>query len=102
MDIMGLVSAVLPSIVVGVFMAYYNKSQNKKDKEREKKDEARRKESLLALEMQMATAKLAYALAMAVKRGTPNGEVEEGVRAYEEAKGKFLVFLNEQALNHLK
>ena len=102
MDIMGLVSAVLPSIVVGVFMAYYNKSQNKKDKEREKIDEARRKESLLALEMQMATAKLAYALAMAVKRGTPNGEVEEGVRAYEEAKGKFLDFLNEQALNHLK
>ena len=102
MDIMGLVSAVLPSIVVGVFMAYYNKSQNKKDKEREKIDEARRKESLLALEMQMATAKLAYALAMAVKRGTPNGEVEEGVRAYEEANGKFLDFLNEQALNHLK
>ena len=38
---------------------------------------------------------------MAVKRGYANGEVEEGVEAYEEAKSNYFKFLNEQATEHL-
>ena len=38
---------------------------------------------------------------MALKRGKANGEVEEGIVAYEAARKKYLAFLNEQAAEHL-
>lgn len=62
---------------------------------------ASRKESSLMLELQMATAKQSYAVACAVERGTPNGEVEEGIEVYETAKKKYMGFLHEQTINHL-
>ena len=49
----------------------------------------------------MAAAKLSYARAMALKRGAPNGEVEEAVADYEAAKLAYYRFLNEQAADHL-
>ena len=58
MDILDLIRLLLPSLVVGVIMAYYNRKQTKKDKERDKIEDARREESLLQLELEMATAKL--------------------------------------------
>jgi hypothetical protein len=51
--------------------------------------------------MNMANAKLAYAVAMAIKRGSPNGEVEEGIEAYTKAKEKYLKFIDEQAMERL-
>jgi hypothetical protein len=94
-------SAVVPSLVCGVALAHLNRKQNRKDKAVESRAAARKKESLLALEMNMANAKLAYAVAMAIKRGSPNGEVEEGIEAYTEAKQKYLKFIDEQAMERL-
>lgn len=102
MDILDLIRLLLPSLVVGIIMALYNRKQSKRDKERDKIEDARRDESLLALELQMATAKLSYATAMALKRGQANGEVEEGIAAYEEAKTKYYAFLNRQAMEHIR
>ena len=99
--ITALISAVLPSVICGVFMAMFNRKQNRKDAAVEKRAEERKKESLLALEMNMANAKLSYAVAMAIKRGTPNGEVEEGITAYEAARKKYLQFLDQLAIEHL-
>ena len=96
-----LLSAVLPSLVCGVLMALFNRRQNRKDKEVNARAEARKKESFLALEMNMANAKLSYAVAMAIKRGTPNGEVEEGIDAYNAAKSKYVKFLEEQAIANI-
>ena len=44
---------------------------------------------------------MSYAVAMAMKRGHANGEVEDAVDAYEKARAKYLAFLNEQATDHL-
>ncbi|MBR5520097.1 MAG: hypothetical protein IKU55_05210 [Clostridia bacterium] len=96
-----LLSAVLPSLVCGILMAQFNRRQSRKDREIAVRADARKKESLLALEMNMANAKLSYAVAMAIKRGKPNGEVEEGIEAYEAAKKKYLHFLTTQATEHL-
>ena len=96
-----MISAILPTIICGIFMAHYNKKQNHKDAAVEKRAEERKQESLLALEMNMANAKLSYAVAMAIKRGTPNGEVEEGILAYNEARKKYLQFLDKVAIEHL-
>lgn len=49
----------------------------------------------------MATAKMAFSTAVALKRGYANGEVEEGVEAYENAKKRYVDFLNKQATEHL-
>lgn len=92
----------LPSLITGITMYYFQRRQNKKDKEMLNIAEARRQDTKLALEMSFAHSKLTYACAMAIKRGKANGEVEEGVEAFEEAKGKYLKFLNEQATEHLQ
>jgi hypothetical protein len=93
--------AVLPSVVVGIFMAWFNHAQKVREKLADKRAEARKNESLLALELQMATAKMAFATAIAIKRGVANGEVEEGIEAYDSARNKYYSFLNEQAKEHL-
>lgn len=94
--------AVLPSLLVGVVMLYWQRKQTFRDKEVDARSLARKKEGLLAIEMQMATAKLSYVCAMALKRGQANGEVKDAVEAYEGARGKYLTFLNEQAQEILK
>ena len=86
---------------IAALMAYFNRLQKKRDEKADKRAEARKNESLLALELQMATAKMAFAAAVAIKRGVANGEVEEGITSYNSAKRKYLNFLNEQAANHL-
>lgn len=91
--ILGIVEAVAAAIII----SHVKKSQKKRDDH----IEARKKESMLSLDLQIATAKLSYAIAMAWKRGTPNGEVEEGVEAYEKAMDKYQQFLNEQAAEHI-
>lgn len=101
MTIETLFAALLPSLCVSIFMAAFNSRQKKREKETDERAEARKKESLLALDMQMATAKLAYATAMALKRGHANGEVDDGIEAYQSARQNYLHFLNEQAADHL-
>ena len=85
-----LLSAVVPSLVCGIVLAMFNKKQNRKDAEVERRAAARKED-----------AKLSYAVAMAIKRGTPNGEVEEGIEAYEAAKKKYIKFLDKLAIEHL-
>ena len=89
------------TVFMGMLVFYLQRKQNKIDKKREELEEAKRKESLLELEMLMASAKLSYAVAMAIKRGTPNGEVEEGVKAYTEAHDHYTTFIETQIKNYL-
>lgn len=96
-----IILSLLPSLIVSAVMLYWGRAQNRRDADMARHTEAKRKQELLAMKMQMATAKLAYANSMAIKRGTPNGEIEEGVDAYEDARRDYLDFLNEQAAEHL-
>lgn len=101
MSIESIFWSVLPSLIVGVVLAIFNSRQKKRETEQDARAEARKRESMLHLNLQMATAKLSYATAMALKRGKANGEVEEGVEAYENAKREYYNFLNQQATEHL-
>ena len=96
--IVGMVPSIISAVIVFIVTGRISRAEIRRDA----LAEARKRESLLALEMQMATAKLAYAVAVAVKRGEPNGEVEDGIAAFEAAKKKYLAFLNEQAAEHLQ
>ncbi len=88
--------AVLPGIVVGIVMAVWNKRQKVRDKKTEEKDKERVKSELLRISLLLASAQLSYAVAMAVKRGRPNGEIEIGVAQYEKSMDEFRKFEREQ------
>lgn len=101
MTLDALFNAILPSLIVAIVMAVVNHRWKKREAVTDARANARKRESLLSLELQMAIAKMSYAVAMAFKRGHANGEVEEAVDAYSKAKEKYVNFLNEQASDHL-
>lgn len=91
----------LPSIVTGAVLFYWQRGQKKRDQQQEARTAARKREELLTFNLLTANAKLSYAVAMAIKRGKANGEVEEGVEAYEAAMDEYQAFLHEQAAEHM-
>ena len=98
---LAIIIGITETIFTAMLIFYLQRKQNKLDKLKEKHEQARKEESLLQMELIMASAKLSYACAVALKRGKANGEVEEGTKAYEEAKDKYYHFLNEQAKDYL-
>ena len=88
--------AILPGIVVGIVMAVWNKRQKARDERAEEKEKERTKSELLRISLLVASAQLSYAVAMAVKRGRPNGEIEVGVAQYEKSMNEFRKFEREQ------
>ena len=88
--------AIIPSFTVGIMLAIYNNQQKKREAKREEAERIRQKSEKIKLDLLLATAKLSYAVAMAIKRGKPNGEVEEGIKVYEEALENLKEFEREQ------
>ena len=84
--------AILPSLIVSVATAVFNRKTNKRDKYADELSAAKIESDRLQLNLTIATAKLSYALAMAVKRGEPNGEIEEGVGEYKKCMEEFQEF----------
>ena len=91
-----IISAILPSLTVGVIMALFNKKQQKETKKEEEAERAKLESAVLELNLVVATAQLSYAVAMALKRGEPNGEIEEGIETYEKAMKDFRDFERKQ------
>lgn len=91
-----IIMAILPSLTVGILLAIFNRKQQKKSSEIEEEKEARLESEYLQLNLTVATAQLSYAVAMAVKRGEPNGEIEEGIKAYDKAIRDFRKFEKKQ------
>ena len=89
------------SVLLVMAIYYMQRSQKKRDSHAEERAAVRRRESLLNLQMTMASSKLAYATAVAIERGKTNGELKEAKADYAAAKAAYLQFLNEQAADHL-
>lgn len=90
------ISAVLPSLFVGVVMYFWERRQRKFEREMTEKEENRARGELVKLDLTCATAALTYATAMAVKRGSTNGELETAIANYETAMESFRKFEREQ------
>lgn len=91
----------LPSIVAAVIAYRINKKGDERHAEAEKRHDERVKAERLSMEMQLATADLSYASAMALKRGKANGEVEAGIASYEKAKKDYFDFINKKYLEDI-
>lgn len=83
----------LTPIITGLIVWFIERSRAKKDEIKEEAEE-------INAEVNVATMELAYATAMAVKRGQPNGEVEDAVKAYNAAKKRMDQF-NEKMKNKI-
>ena len=75
----------LPSIVCGFVLFYSQRAQRKRDEKAERRAAAREREAYVTLEVTLAGTQLSYATACAVKRGKPNGEMEEAMEQYKKA-----------------
>lgn len=89
MEVWEIIQAALPSLLVGVVMALFNRGQKKRDAATREREAERLEAENVQVSLLVASAKLSYALAMAAKRGAPNGEVEDGVEQYREAMKAF-------------
>ena len=93
MDIvLSIIQSILPGLIVALVMALFNRRQKKHDDTARSREDQRIEAEKVQVSLLVATAKLSYALAMAAKRGTPNGEVEEGIEQYKEAMKAFKQF----------
>ena len=95
MTITALLWAILPSLIVGLVLALWNRREKKRDQDRQKIEANRIKSERLRISLLLAAAKLSYATAMAMKRGYANGEVEAGVEQYQKAMRDFKEFERE-------
>ena len=90
------------SAVCALLIYYWQRQQKKRDKAQEARAEVRKRESLLPLELSMATGKMCAVLIEKLQNHELNGNVEDAKEAYEQARSKHLAFLNEQATEHLQ
>lgn len=93
---------ILPSLLVGIFLAYFNHLQNKRQEIIEMKSELRKKEGKLILDMTRAVAKMSYANSMAIIRGKHNGEVEDAVAAYKKVMDNYDEFIKENHISYIE
>ena len=99
-SIMQLAWACAPGLIVGIVLAVWGVIQKRHETERNTAEEARVKSELLRISLVLATAKLSYAVAMAIKRGKPNGEIEEGIAQYNKSLERFREFEREQLVRN--
>ena len=88
--------AIAPSIVVGIFMAFWNNRQKKRDEQERRQKQEIIESDMIRIDLEVASAQLSYAVAMAYKRGTTNGELEPAIEQYEKAMSGFRKFERKQ------
>lgn len=86
----------IPSIITGMVVYYFQRAQKKRDEKEDGRENARRREMRLILDLLLATGELTSAVAIAIKRGHANGEVEKGLESFEKAKEEFQDFERDQ------
>ena len=104
LNIITIIENAIPAIIIALVIFYWQRKQNKRDKEVNARAEARKQESLLGLSMQMANLELSLNTAIALKQKPElgiNGGLENGINACNTAKGRYDEFIREQVKNQL-
>ena len=91
-----LIMAIAPSLFVGLVLAYWDRKKKKEEEEQKVHEASIVEGDMIRLDLEVATAQLSYAVAMAVKRGYANGEMEKAIKRYDAAMDKFTKFERKQ------
>ena len=86
------IGAIAPGIITGIVLAFWNRREKRRETETTRQETDRLESEMMRIDLEVATAQLSYAVAMAVKRGQPNGEMEVAICQYERAMEKFRKF----------
>lgn len=86
------------SVIIVARINVDSRSHVKKSEEREK---VRNKGTLIQLKMMQANTKLTDAIAIAIKRGYPNGEVEAAQKEIAEVEKEYNQFMIEMTAKNL-
>ena len=93
--------AIIQSILAGLITYVLKARIEKKDEREQSRESARLKRDKLLLQATIANSELAYAVVAAIKRSTPNGEIEIAEKAYHEAMGEYKEFIEIQGIENL-
>lgn len=88
--------------VVGYKTTKLNQKIEKSNEEMERKAEQRAKESLLNMKLAHANTQLTIGVAMALKNGHANGEIESGLDEVKKASAEYDSFLRDIAISSLQ
>lgn len=103
-SIIAAAASIVVAIITGIYTVKVNKIKTETQAFNEKSEqraEQRKQESMLLLRLTQANTKLTVGVAMALKHGHANGEIEDGLQAVEDAEQAYQDFLNQIAMNHL-
>ncbi len=81
--------------IIGGIVSFFERKREKRDKQVDEGEQRRRLGERIQITLILAVAKLSYAVAMAYKRGQPNGEMEEAIVQYKESMSAFKQFERE-------
>lgn len=90
-----IVKLLVEVFVIGGIVSFFERKREKRDKQVEEGEQRRRLGERIQITLILAVAKLSYAVAMAYKRGQPNGEMEEAIAQYKESMSAFKQFERE-------
>lgn len=85
-----------------IICGYIAISGKRRAEREDERAEQRSKEGRLQLRMMDANSKLTVGVAMALKHGHCNGEVEAGLKAVQEASDDYVKFLEGIAIDQIK
>lgn len=97
--------SIIVAVIVGIFGVRQTRIQKRMESDRvenEKISEQRKRESLLSMKLTHANTQLTIGVAMALKTGHANGEIEKGLKMVETASTEYDNFIREIANDHLQ
>lgn len=96
-----LIAAVIAG-VISIKQIKLNKKIQEENEKMERRAEQRKQESLLAMELSHANTQLTIGVAMALKNGYANGEIEYGLELVNKSSEKYSAFIRQMANEHLQ
>ena len=97
-----IILALIQTVLAAIITHSIKKRIDAKAELEHAREAMRQKRDELLLHITMADADLSYAVVAAIKRGSPNGEVERAVEKYNKAMEAYTDFMQSQAIAKLR
>ena len=97
-----IILAVVQTVLAAIITHSIKKRIDAKAELEHAREAMRQKRDELLLHITMSDADLSYAVVAAIKRGSPNGEIEKAVEKYNKAMEAYTDFMQSQAIAKLR
>ena len=97
-----IILAIVQTVLAAIITHSIKKRIDAKAELEHAREAMRQKRDELLLHITMADADLSYAVVAAIKRGSPNGEIEKAMEKYNKAMEAYTDFMQSQAIAKLR